>query len=504
MFGNLYEDPKWLGYLEAYDKKLSNALNEGRFVDCRFLVGPNKGDAEIICGYSALMRAASEKFDQLISAAGPLTSLTGLIRIENVEPNIFKKIIEFIHIKINITSDISCAKDAVALILAADEYQIEPLKYAMCTVLEGLITVDNVWLILNTIGHIPEAVSRCTEILCKETLRCLQHETFKIANETSFTVLLKLDNLNINSELDLVEASIKLNRFRPAAPLVSLEENVVRMALPYLRLLTLNTGQIACISEFLTREERFALASKMVFKEDRSVLPPKLNGNTQPRNRNKTLEMMKKGKVMLVTDELIKLKQMTKSTLYKVTTQFDRNIMTFRACHKMSVTAVEIITQAVTNWNTRFLSEGNERNKILKNRREYDENLSFVYRCWDGHVCISKGELPWAGKVNFNSTQVVTFKEAILIPKGCFFHLTIYFKQGATYHIISREKFIRGNCCAVNEKKEIIADCITWKHERVYKNWAIHGDQHGFHFKWNIGDKKAACIIKSIHFTVLD
>jgi len=48
------------------------------------------------------------------------------------------------------------------------------------------------------------------QVLSLETEECLGHKTFLKASEESLIFLLNLDKLAIDSELDLIEAAIKL------------------------------------------------------------------------------------------------------------------------------------------------------------------------------------------------------------------------------------------------------------------------------------------------------
>jgi hypothetical protein len=59
----------------------------------------------------------------------------------------------------------------------------------------------------------------------------------------------------------------------------------MRAALPHLRLLTLTQQQVALLSEYLTKEEKQALASQILFK-DNLDLPKTLCPIATPRRGN--------------------------------------------------------------------------------------------------------------------------------------------------------------------------------------------------------------------------
>jgi len=48
------------------------------------------------------------------------------------------------------------------------------------------------------------------QLLSQETKKCLEHDSFLKASEDSLIFLLDLEKLAIDSELDLIEAAIKL------------------------------------------------------------------------------------------------------------------------------------------------------------------------------------------------------------------------------------------------------------------------------------------------------
>jgi len=47
-------------------------------------------------------------------------------------------------------------------------------------------------------------------VLSLETKKCLEHESFLEASEESLIFLLEMETLSIDSELDLIEAAVKL------------------------------------------------------------------------------------------------------------------------------------------------------------------------------------------------------------------------------------------------------------------------------------------------------
>ncbi|CAB3363006.1 Hypothetical predicted protein [Cloeon dipterum] len=85
------------------------------------------------------------------------------------------------------------------------------------------------------------------------TRECLNHPTFLGISKSILVQFLSLDTLNIESELDLVTACIRLAEAKG-------KENSYFMdvAIPHLRLLTLRVGNLDEIRNYLSPEEAMA------------------------------------------------------------------------------------------------------------------------------------------------------------------------------------------------------------------------------------------------------
>jgi len=60
---------------------------------------------------------------------------------------------------------ISTVEDAVSLALAANEYLLEPLKTYCALKIEKMVTVNNVWLTLNSTCLIPKVAAACSKVI---------------------------------------------------------------------------------------------------------------------------------------------------------------------------------------------------------------------------------------------------------------------------------------------------------------------------------------------------
>jgi len=71
-------------------------------------------------------------------------------------------------------------EEVVALTLLADEYLISPLKDACAALIQNLATVENVWIILNAVSHLPKVAQKCSKV-------CLfKNNAYKIFSRLKF------------------------------------------------------------------------------------------------------------------------------------------------------------------------------------------------------------------------------------------------------------------------------------------------------------------------------
>jgi len=70
------------------------------------------------------------------------------------------------YISVHHLEEMSEVEDVVELALAADEFLLETLTDVACLMLERMVTVENVWHILNaTCCYIPKIAAVCSKVI---------------------------------------------------------------------------------------------------------------------------------------------------------------------------------------------------------------------------------------------------------------------------------------------------------------------------------------------------
>jgi len=121
---------------------------------------------------------------------------------------------------------------------------------------------------------------------------------------------------------------------------------LMRAALPHLRLLTLPTDQISMLGKYLTAEEKAFLAQQVVFKQENAsyTVPPSLNTNATPRMKaasscdTNTLELIPEH--LIITDHI---KMIEKCLSLRDPQVFYLHIF---SCQDFCLKSFEILTRA--------------------------------------------------------------------------------------------------------------------------------------------------------------
>ncbi|XP_065336072.1 uncharacterized protein LOC135936977 [Cloeon dipterum] len=186
------------------------ALEEGSLTDTIFLVGENDETAQEIRAFRVDLIVSSEFFEKLLDS--PLTQTSDRkIRLKNIEPEIFKIVIEFIHMCGHlIVSKVDNLETCLKVASAAEEYMIEDLAELCSKLLEDkFLKVDNVWAMLHKYHLVNAIASPCLKLLSLKTEDCLRHKSFLQISDDGLKLFLSLDEMAISSESELLRACVK-------------------------------------------------------------------------------------------------------------------------------------------------------------------------------------------------------------------------------------------------------------------------------------------------------
>ncbi|XP_065335437.1 uncharacterized protein LOC135936523 [Cloeon dipterum] len=244
------------GNLVTVASKKLKALQEGLLTDVVFLVGENDETAEEIRAVKFDLTVSSTFFANLFNC--PLTlKCDGKFRLKNIEPRVFKLIVEFTHLSGQLVSDVDSLETCLKLASAAKEYLIDDLA-ALCSKLleDKFLAVDNVWAVLGKHHLVESIASSCLQLLRSETSECLKHRSFLDASEEAIKLFLTLEKMDITSESELLDACL-----RYASSKEDQRDVFRRCCLRDLRILALDSVDLARVADFLTPEEKVGIVS---------------------------------------------------------------------------------------------------------------------------------------------------------------------------------------------------------------------------------------------------
>ncbi|XP_065340286.1 uncharacterized protein LOC135939702 [Cloeon dipterum] len=308
------------------------ALEKGDSTDCTFAVGPNH---MLIHASKFDMSVASEAFKAMFRSH--LTKPGATIKLDHADPCIFKMMIEFIHTG-SFKYGLRNSEEAVKLLLLADEYLVCPLVDLLVDAIEThFLSIQTVWFILDNAVHIKKMADICSKLLAMKTEECLEQPSFLDISKKTLEYFLSFNEMNISSELVLLEACMKIARNNKCR-----EKEYMNAALPHLRLLALKKPEeIWEVSEYLSEDQKNLVARKFFFKDKSVAMPQGLCGIEKPREGSIPL----KGSFIVIPDEVLNAHPV--STWIQIQHDYYATF-TFETCFPVKITRATIVCEVST------------------------------------------------------------------------------------------------------------------------------------------------------------
>ncbi|XP_065346089.1 uncharacterized protein LOC135943472 [Cloeon dipterum] len=233
----------------------------------------------------------------------------GPITIDNVQPEIFKVLLEFIaHMRFEWANYMNM-RYFIMLADAAEKLQVFCLGKACAEAIEGKLTDKNIWDIYGEYSDIKFVAETCEKRLAKNTEMHLQLPGFLEIKPEALSKFLTLDEMEINSEMTLILASINY-----AEAQKNPREVFRKYALPHLRLLTLKLIELPLkLEEWLNEDERIFISEKLFC--GKPLLPYEevaelkdtlcgINKNRKPGNV-RTLTILKEERILGLVEQFL-------------------------------------------------------------------------------------------------------------------------------------------------------------------------------------------------------
>jgi len=165
--------------LSTYAEQFRTMLESGMHSDVKFIVGEEKVE---IPAHRVVLSARSSYFNAMLSENNSMCeSRLGIIRTEQHEPAVFRRMLEFIYT--NFVRDLATAPpgEVIALLMLANEYLLDDLRKLCEKVATTIISFDNIGrLLLLSAGHNASALREaCAEFVREHKLELAQDVNFR-------------------------------------------------------------------------------------------------------------------------------------------------------------------------------------------------------------------------------------------------------------------------------------------------------------------------------------
>ncbi|RVE48467.1 hypothetical protein evm_006903 [Chilo suppressalis] len=220
------EASPWQQRYNKWKQRMGPQLRSGHLADCTFEVGTEPNIFKF-SGHKLVLASVSPVFESMFY--GSIAEKSNYIRIPDIQPEAFKTLLEYIYtddVIIN-TFDMACELYYAAkkymlpqLVKICSEYLISQVdKLNACKTYEFAIIFDDNIL-----------MEKCIQIFKNNTKEILNSNNFEEVELNTLIVIFSLDNLKIDSEMDLFKAikryvdsqeehnaSLTINKHEPTA-----------------------------------------------------------------------------------------------------------------------------------------------------------------------------------------------------------------------------------------------------------------------------------------------
>ncbi|XP_039285151.1 BTB/POZ domain-containing protein 6-B-like [Nilaparvata lugens] len=263
---------------ESLKSKFELCLNNDDLSDCEFLVGEQKCK---IKGHKLLFGISSPVF-RAVLYDGLHNAST--FEVKDVEPDVFQGMKQFIYTdSVNFSSGLQ----ACSSYLASWKYVIPDLMSKCVQYIKDNISVSEVIDVyeFSCKYNIPDIEKICAAVFQNKTREVMQSEKFLSANVQTLETILKMDSLNLESELEVFKYTEKWAIAEAVRRNIDLQAEYFNCIKKHVRFLTMDKDQYKeglSKSDLITAEERISLLHNLMDLEDE--LPHKFCPVSEPRN----------------------------------------------------------------------------------------------------------------------------------------------------------------------------------------------------------------------------
>lgn len=192
-------DLRWQLTHTAVKQRMNCLLTTSNLSDCTFVVGKSETQ-QIFKLHSVIMKMSSPEFEDLLDVAAEVI-------IPDVEPDVFKQILEYIYLDyINLWS----IEKTQALYRASSKFKLIHLSEKAVEFMMNKMNLDNIWPIYDAAIATQDQmlIDECAKYFRKNVTDLLKHSKFSTVDQSVLTSLVEDDGLGV-LEADLVHGVLQ-------------------------------------------------------------------------------------------------------------------------------------------------------------------------------------------------------------------------------------------------------------------------------------------------------
>ncbi|XP_035221567.1 uncharacterized protein LOC118194535 [Stegodyphus dumicola] len=251
--------------------RTASLLNTSKFSDVEFIIECGSESIKFYA-HKLILAMASQVFAKRFYGS----SVSCLqIKVKNSSPSAFFRMLQYIYTdKLHVNS----LKEALEIYTLATKYEIRELKEKCASFFQANVALDNLFIgyEYSLQDNIKELLDSCRNFVCSESKVVLESPHFKDASHIVIEDIVKQESLDVNSELDVINAVLKWARSECKRRSLPCDEMCLRDCieplLKHIRLLSLTPEEFF---DFVEQHNIFTSMESSVLT--RKLLEP--NGN---------------------------------------------------------------------------------------------------------------------------------------------------------------------------------------------------------------------------------
>uniref|UniRef100_A0A1B6DCG2 BTB domain-containing protein n=1 Tax=Clastoptera arizonana TaxID=38151 RepID=A0A1B6DCG2_9HEMI len=381
--------------------------------DCTFIIGKEvKQEFKL---HSLILSMASPVFEDLLSESHTHSVI-------DVEPDIFKQILQYIYLDY---MNFSCVENTQALYRASVKFKLPHLSSKAIEYFMDKMNLDSIWPIFDAAIETQDSllIEECSKFFKKNVLELLKHPKFLMVNHGVLQNLIEDDNLGV-TEVDLLNGVHKWATYKclqmDLPPTVENKRSILGPhIIPNLRFLSVNKELF--VNSFAYKKENED-DSLLTMDESYAILMNLIIPDSHPMPEGFTLNM----KPRTVAERI----RLHRRLFNPLGTYYNQNSKAPSIIENLSVFQIPSMSAPIGTKN--FSVEVSVNHPIVihgiqvptfnkvgshKSSTEYDETYVVTIQ---NILLPSKpviSTMTWSGKLNYNSVMDIMFKDYIRFEK---------------------------------------------------------------------------------------